>query len=653
MSNLKNNELLNIFSTIITVFFSALILKRFEKLSLLNLFILIFMLFLFFKINKLRSINFDTLTPLLTIMLMCWSVISSSFEYLVYQMDWNIFSIPINLNLSPDLYKNDLLAKQEFPHKFIYEFVSLIIKNDLLSELFFIGFILQNLLLLKAFEALYKRFILNSKNNFEILLIAFPLFFYPQSSGHFTSLPWFLPSIAGYSISVYLLTRFIFVKQDYIGCIFLILLIFIHPFWGMFVPLYLFLIYIFSKDKQIYWTISFIVATLFSLILNNSSGLSINNTLNKSWVDFAKEITPIHHDWINHAGYFLNGHLNLIYQLIPLVTFVLLLIYKNKFFDFSTRETTFFASLGLINLVIIFGILFRDTVLNELLISVNFHRIGSISWFFLGVFVFRMSLNKKLTSLILFLPYLIFILNTKSGVKKITDIFPNIEVSSKYTYFFLILSTLFFIKNKVKISMFINFIGTLYFFVFYFIGKNDITNYFVFSIIFCFFLVLIYIGTIFKLQIKSEFLAIYIILLFSIVTFRFENLVFDLRYDYQSVIDKNNIELIKNNTSVNSVILYDPSASYFRKETQRGLLIDYGLIPYNIQNAELYNKYKNYFNGKNITQLTTDEILIIINNTNVTDMILPKENLSNEYFKNEYEFIYLPKLGFLYKEIGN
>ena len=111
--------------------------------------------------------------------------------------------------------------------------------------------------------------------------------------------------------------------------------------------------------------------------------------------------------------------------------------------------------------------------------------------------------------------------------------------------------------------------------------------------------------------------------------------------------------LIKNNTSVNSVILYDPSASYFRKETQRGLLIDYGLIPYNIQNVELYNKYKNYFNGKNITQLTTDEILIIINNTNVTDMILPKENLSNEYFKNEYEFIYLPKLGFLYKEIGN
>ena len=114
-----------------------------------------------------------------------------------------------------------------------------------------------------------------------------------------------------------------------------------------------------------------------------------------------------------------------------------------------------------------------------------------------------------------------------------------------------------------------------------------------------------------------------------------------------------NILLIKNSTTEKDLILIDPSLSYFRKETKRGILIDYSLIPYSSKNYEIYKTYKTLFNGKNIPELTSDEIMNIVYNSDVTDLLLPKGSISEEYFINKYVNVDLNKFGYLILDVNN
>ena len=63
---------------------------------------------------------------------------------------------------------------------------------------------------------------------------------------------------------------------------------------------------------------------------------------------------------------------------------------------------------------------------------------------------------------------------------------------------------------------------------------------------------------------------------------------------------------------------------HFRKETKGGVLIDYSLIPYNEENYSTYKKYQNLFQNKSLKNLSKDEVLYIINNSNTTDIIIPR-----------------------------
>ena len=57
------------------------------------------------------------------------------------------------------------------------------------------GFILQNFFLAKSFEVLSENGKRNLTDNYSQLVLILPLFLYPQISGHYTSLPFFLPAI--------------------------------------------------------------------------------------------------------------------------------------------------------------------------------------------------------------------------------------------------------------------------------------------------------------------------------------------------------------------------------------------------------------------------------------------------------------------------
>ena len=59
------------------------------------------------------------------------------------------------------------------------------------------------------------------------------------------------------------------------------------------------------------------------------------------------------------------------------------------------------------------------------------------------------------------------------------------------------------------------------------------------------------------------------------------------------------------------------------------------------------------FNGKNIPELTSEEILNIIYSSNVTDLLLPNGSISEEYFINKYDNVDLNELGYLILDVKN
>ena len=148
-----------------------------------------------------------------TVFLMNWSLAITGMEYLVYEFDWNSFGIPINLNNDPTLYSSDILANQEFPHYWIYKISSLLIETNYFETFFFVGFILQNFFLTKSFEVLSESSKRNLTKNYSQLVLILPLFLYPQISGHYTSLPFFLPAILGFSLAIFNISNFIYKKN--------------------------------------------------------------------------------------------------------------------------------------------------------------------------------------------------------------------------------------------------------------------------------------------------------------------------------------------------------------------------------------------------------------------------------------------------------
>jgi hypothetical protein len=144
-----------------------------------------------------------------------------------------------------------------------------------------------------------------------------------------------------------------------------------------------------------------------------------------------------------------------------------------------------------------------------------------------------------------------------------------------------------------------------------------------------------------------------IYILFLVSTLFTSSLQNNVKYEYKSQISVENILLIKNSTTDKDLILIDPSLSYFRKETKRGVLIDYSLIPYSSKNYEIYKTYKTLFNGKNVPELTSDEIMNIVYNSNVTDLLLPKGSISEEYFINKYDYVNLNEFGYLILDVKN
>ena len=585
-------------------------------------------------------------------MIMCWSLLINGMDYLIYEFDWNSFGIPINLMNNGLLYSNDLLANQEFPHYWIYKLVSIFVESYFVNVIFFIGFVFQNILLLKSFEILYKKYDDNNLKSLTSLVIFSPLFFYPQISGHFTSLPFFLPSILGFSLAIYNLTNFIFVEkrkiEDYF---FIFLLIFVHPFWSIFVTLYLFLIYIFTKgigkDKIIPLTGVLVV----SYLLNSFDGISFFQIYGSELVEFYKSYIKIHFNWSEHVGKLFKYSLNNYYQHSLLVIFLIGIVFKKNFFNFYSLENTFFTSFGLIVLLIILGNVFYDSPFNNLLIASNFYRIGSLSWFFIGLFVYRVFEGNISGISLLIVPFLFYIASSNEVFNKQIDLIPFIKFSSNFTYLLFIFGIYFLYKNKKRYSFLAILFGKIYYFLFYFIDKSIFDQYLLTSSIIILFTLSIALIIIKKINISYNFLISSLIALFLITSFDISPLIKQTKLIYEQQISEEQVSLIQQSTDKNSVILIEPTISHFRKETKRGILIDYSLIPYNVVNYENYQYYKSLFNSKSLMELSDKEIINIIRNTNVTDLLLPVGSLSEEYFKDNYDFVSLGSLGSLILDV--
>lgn len=589
-----------------------------------------------------------------TVFLMNWSLAITGMEYLVYEFDWNSFGIPINLNNDPTLYSSDILANQEFPHYWIYKISSLLIETNYFETFFFVGFILQNFFLTKSFEVLSESSKRNLTKNYSQLVLILPLFLYPQISGHYTSLPFFLPAILGFSLAIFNISNFIYKKnhnlEDYF---YLILLIFIHPFWSLFIPLYIGLCYLISTEKNILDTAKVLLIFIFSYFLNNLDGISITEIYKSELIEFYKSYIKIHFDWSGHIGLFFQYELNNFFQQSTLAIIVLVLLFSKGLFSFKTVESTFYTSLGWISLIIISGNLFYQSMFNNFLIASNFYRIGSVTWFFIGIFILKNVSNKYLVYLLTIWPLLFYLYSTQITYIKNIDLLPNFDFSSKYTYAFIAISIFLLFLNKQNLSFRITTLGFLYFYIFYLIDKIQINNYLIVSVGLS---TICYLGVhllTLKKNIEKSISTLSIYILFLVSTLFTSSLQDNLKYEYKSQISVENILLIKNSTTEKDLILIDPSLSYFRKETKRGVLIDYSLIPYSSKNYEIYKTYKTLFNGKNISELTSDEIMNIIYNSNVTDLLLPKGSISEEYFIHKYVNVDLNKFGYLILDVKN
>lgn len=651
---LVKSTTLEIFTVIGLIYSLSLMLKQLNVLTPLNL--LSLTLILFFACSKwvTKYLTFDLRIILATVFLMNWSLAITGMEYLVYEFDWNSFGIPINQNNNPELYSNDLLANQSYPHFWIYKLTSYFVSIKHLEPLFFIGFALQNYFVVKCFQIIYENISQKENIKYAELVVIFPLFLYPQISGHYTSLPFFLPAILGYSLAIYNISNFIYRdKRNIEDYLYLILLIFIHPFWSLFVPLYLAVCYFLSKNNS--YLNSFLLLSVFSvsLLLNNLDGISILEIYKSELIYFYKSTVKIHFDWSAHIGVFFRNNLNNYYQQFTLSIIVIVLLIKKSILNFKTIESTFYTSLGWISFIIILGNLFHDSNFNNFLIASNFYRIGSLVWFFIGIFVFENIRNRAILIVFTSLPFIFYIYSSQQIYSKSIRALPNFSFSSKYTYFFIFLAiTLYFFndnKNSFRISIF----GFCYYFIFYFIDRVSVENYLLLAASFTLLLnITIFIITK-KTLTSSQIVTLTILILFSLSTLTTSSLTKNIKYEYQTQLSITDINLIQGATNYEDVILVDPTLSYFRKETKRGMLIDYAVIPYNVENYELYKEYKNYFISNNLSSMSSDQIELIIKNTNINHLILPLGSKAESYFIERYSFINLNDLGQLFLNVDS
>lgn len=647
----KVKELFSIELIIVTTLIVTTInlLKFFDLLNFLNLLIIFsFFVFLVSKLNNKLIFDYFRLS-LLTIFFMIWSAVSTGIEYLVYEFDWNSFGIPINLNINSNLYSNDILANQEFPHYWIYKLVSLFLNTSFFNQLFLVGFILQNLLLVKSINLIYIKFQkFDVQNNYYLIILTLPLFFYPQISGHYVSLPYFLPAILGYSLAIYCLVSFIFKKEIYFeDYIFLLLLIFAHPYWSAFVSLYLFFCFFFTKSIPFINSAPFLVIFTLSLFLNDFGGISISEIYKTELVQFYKTYIKIHFDWSAHIGSIFQNNLNNYYQQSLLIIFTVLLIWKKSYINFENIENTFYSSFGLISLIIILGNFFNESSFNNFLVASNFYRLGSLSWIFLSVFCIEIFKNKFSSAILFTIPLVFYILSGNEIFSKSTNFLPTIIFSSNYIYLFLVISILFFYKNRNNHSMFFIILGLIYFLTFYFIDKIMIENYLIKSSILSILVIIFYGFLQTKISFNNNFIIGSILFLFVISTFNIDIVFQKIKLDYSTQISTENIQLIQEYTNTESVILVEPSLPYFRKETKRGQFLDFALIPYNMNNYSIYKSYKSLFNGKSLKNLTEDEIINIVYKTNVSELIIPIGSYSENYFLSKFNYIKLDNFGYL------
>ena len=628
------------------------LLNYLEKFSFINLFILVFVIFLISQKFNENKFSYYSKISLSTVSLMCWSLVSTGKDYLVYKHDWNSFGVPINLNNNPSLYQNDLLASQAYPHIWIYKFLSLFLNTNFFDFIFLIGFIMQNYFIVKSFQNLYKRNF--KKNNNYLIFLLLPLFLYPQISGHYTSLPFFLPAILGYSLAIFCITNFIYKKNEKIeDYIYLLFLSFVHPFWSIFVSLYLTIIFLVTKNTKKKSTICLFLVFLVSLYLNNFDGISPREIYGSDLIEFYKSYIKIHFDWSAYTGYIFKNNLNNIYQQFLMWTFLIGLIFNFKFLNFSNLQNTLFTSIGLISLIITLGNLFHDSMFNNFLISTNFYRIGSISWFFIGDFIFKIFNNSKYKFLYFLIPINLYILSGNEIFIKNIEAVEAFGFSSNFLYLIFVLSILFLINNKYNTSAFIATFGVIYFNLFYFIDKYQIENYLIKSSFFALIALIIF-NKIIKKFYSNYFIANFIlILIFNLSTFNFEYLFEKTSIHYQPNISYENIKKIQENTTEKSVLLVDPTLSYFRKESERGMFIDYSLVPYSVEKYKIYEEYKELLSNKNLKNLTSEEIIEIIISSNITDLILPFDSLSEDYFLSNFDSLKLENFGHLILDIRN
>lgn len=630
-----------------------LILNFFDVFALFNLLIVLTAIFLYVKYLNIYLFHQILKLSIWTALLMSWSLSSTGIDYLVYEFDWNNFGIPINIINNNLLYSNDLLANQAYPHVWIYKFISYFINSKYFEIIFLVGFILQNYFIVKAFELIYKNTELtNSKNN-NTLILLLPLFFYPQISGHFTSLPFFLPAILGYSLSVFNITNFIFNKfRSYEDYLYLFLLVFIHPFWSVFTTLYLLLCFLVTKNIKMKYSYPIFFLFIISIYLNNFDGISIREIYGSELIDFYKNYIRIHFNWSKHVGFIFKNEINNLYQQSLLLIFLFGLIMKKKFLNFSSLENTFYSSFGFISLLIVIGNFFHNSQFNNFLISSNFYRIGSLAWFFIGIYIFKIFGDSIYSYLFLFVPVFFYLFSNNETFSKTTGIIPMFNFSSNYLYLFLFAAIYLFYKNELHKSFLTILAGKFYFLIFYFIDKIIIENYLIKSVALSLILFTLSYFMLKKIEIKSSWVIFSLIFLFCSTTFTIHSIFQIIDLEYNTQLSAENIKEIQNYTDEESVILIDPSMSYFRKETSRGVLIDYSLIPYNLENYHIYKQYKDLFNGKSLKDLEIDEILLIINNTNVSELLLPEGSFAEVYFINNYEFIKLNNLGNLILKVN-
>ena len=69
-------------------------------------------------------------------------------------------------------------------------------------------------------------------------------------------------------------------------------------------------------------------------------------------------------------------------------------------------------------------------------------------------------------------------------------------------------------------------------------------------------------------------------------------------------------------------------------------------------NDQICKQYKDLFNGKSLKDLEIDEIILIINNTNVSDLLLPEGSVAEMYFIKNYDFVKLKNLGNLILKVN-